>query len=119
MSDLIKRLRDEPYWYSIRRNGLPAAECEVWHRTCCEAADALEAKDKRIAELESVLKDREAEIKSVSGHLIYATDKIERLEAVVKAEKNLRASNVGTRAEAVCEFDNALAALNGENNGSS
>ena len=52
MSNLIERLRDEPSWYHIRRHGLPLPDCEVWHRVCCEAADALEEKDRRIAELE-------------------------------------------------------------------
>ena len=42
MSNLIERLRDEPHWYSIRRHGLTTPECEVWHRTCCRAADEIE-----------------------------------------------------------------------------
>ena len=38
-----------------------------------------------IERLTTVLKDREAEIKSLSGHLIYSTDRIAKLEAVYDA----------------------------------
>ena len=45
----------------------------------------LDAKDKEIERLTAVLKDREAEIKSLSGHLIYSTDRIAELEAFIEA----------------------------------
>ena len=43
MSDLIKRLRDEPTWYEAK-HGLPRPAMEVWHKTAIEAADEIEQK---------------------------------------------------------------------------
>ncbi len=39
MSDLIRRLRDSSYG---RRHPLPVSDLDVWHKTCCEAADEIE-----------------------------------------------------------------------------
>ncbi len=58
MSDLIARLRHE----AIARSGYAHEYADgrtVWHPVCNEAADALEAKAKRIAELEDKLEDEE------------------------------------------------------------
>ena len=70
MSNLIERLRDEPHWYSIRRHGLTTPECEVWHRTCCRAADEIE----RLLMLGKIQADR----------LNEALVEIERLQARVE-----------------------------------
>jgi len=45
MSDLVERLRDESWM--LRGRTLPMAELEVWHKTCCEAADEIERLTKR------------------------------------------------------------------------
>jgi hypothetical protein len=73
MSDLIERLREEPYAYE-KRHGLGITAMEVWHKTACEAADELEAKD---AEIERLEKDNE--------NLQYACGRtIERLRAFLE-----------------------------------
>jgi hypothetical protein len=41
MTDLVKRLREEPYPYE-KRHGLGITAMEVWHKTACEAADEIE-----------------------------------------------------------------------------
>ena len=54
MSDIVKQLRDEPSWYHIRRHGLPLADAEVWHKTCCIAADEIERLQAKIDEYEQI-----------------------------------------------------------------
>lgn len=57
--DLIARLRHE----AIARSGYAHEYADgrtVWHPVCNEAADALEAKDRRIAKLEAQTKSAEA-----------------------------------------------------------
>jgi len=81
MSNLTERLRDEPSWYHIRRNGLPLPECEVWHRVCCEAADEIErltAATKALAEGNIKL---QARISEVEGDLDSAEEYICELRA--------------------------------------
>jgi hypothetical protein len=56
MSDLIERLREEPYPYE-KRHGLGITAMEVWHKTACEAADELEAKDAEIERLRAAILD--------------------------------------------------------------
>jgi len=56
MSDLTKRLRDEPNWQKIKRFGLNEVECKVWHKTCCDGADEIERLEDAVSE-----KDQEIE----------------------------------------------------------
>lgn len=58
MTDLIERLRDEPYWDAIRSHGLNEEECKVWHRACCEAANEIERLHEVIKDLRGALEDR-------------------------------------------------------------
>lgn len=70
--ELIKRLRDEPDSQQ-KKHGLGWQEMLVWHKTCIEAADALEVADKRIEHLEAdnAVHDSEAKL---------ANERIEQLE---------------------------------------
>lgn len=77
MTDLTRRLRDEPYWYAIRSHGLNEEECKVWHRTCCEAADEIE---RLTAELKALA---EGNIKRWDDSCAMATE-IERKDKVIE-----------------------------------
>ena len=75
MSDLIETLK--------------AIACQVGgeelykSRIEWKAADEIERLEAKVAGLEGVLKDREAEIKSISGHLIAVTDRVAELEGAL------------------------------------
>jgi hypothetical protein len=50
MSDLVKKLNDKSFWYTPHiADGRP-----MRHKIAAEAADKIEEKDKRIAELEKI-----------------------------------------------------------------
>ena len=49
----------------------------------CGGAKMMQDAAVEIERLAAVLKDREAEIKSLSGHLIYSTDRIATMEEII------------------------------------
>lgn len=69
MADLQERLRDES-WRGRQFPFVPV-EMEVWHKTCCEAADEIDALTKRVEELEAELPTA-AEWQTIYDALIYA-----------------------------------------------
>ena len=100
MSNLIKRLRASSELDSCRAcgDGFMDEIADELTTALTEAADTIErmlfsyqnsvaTHDAEIEQLTAVLKDREAEIKSISGHLIYATDRNAKLERVLAAAR--------------------------------
>ena len=80
MSELTDRLRDD----SWSRKHLPTyAELKVWHKTCCEAADKLEALTAERDELRAVVDDLAVDLK---GYLC-----LTKAETISRAEKQAAA----------------------------
>lgn len=112
-AELIKRLRDVPCWDI-------GTEIE---ETMLDAADALEAAEKRIARLEEDLKTREAErevmqdtIKVLEKRIVELEDEIKNLENAYIAELKQAHINVQRSAKIYREWYEAVGSKRGKDN---